>query len=118
MLTIAKRQRLLPSTVFGIICVGLVVWYSQTYVPPEAASRLWNDIPPSVATILGLSASMLAVTFLWHWPRAWRILNRTAIITTALPLPFAILGNIFSHQTFRHLGANVAFMTLYGISCQ
>lgn len=92
-----------------------MVYLSESYVPPENARRLWNDIPPTIATLTGIGSIMTLITLLWHYPRAWKILNKYAVAAPSYPSAITMFGNVFSHQTFTHLFANITFLFLYGV---
>ncbi|KAI9727517.1 MAG: hypothetical protein M1828_006459 [Chrysothrix sp. TS-e1954] len=102
-----KRARLLPSTLFGIATTLALIASSYYYTPPLRSSRLFPELPMSVATWLGIGITCLLVTILWHVPPLWKIFNRYFVVSTAWPYMASLIGNVFSHQTFRHLGSNL-----------
>lgn len=111
-----KRERLLPSSVFAALLVAGLVYYAEMYTPPEQASRIWPDLPPSVATITGILTICTLITFLWHIPMFHKTFNTFLLVCPAYPFAFSIVGNVFSHQGFVHLGANMFAVAMYGFS--
>ena len=109
-------QRLVPSTLFAICFIASAFYLADAYVPPAQADRIWDDIPPTIATLTALGLGMAFITCAWHVPKFWKTMNTYLVSVPALPHPVSMLGNIFSHQTFRHLIANTSFFWLYGIS--
>jgi rhomboid-like protein len=68
----------------------------------------------SRATLFGIVGINLGIFVLWRFPPAWRILNRYFIVTTGIVRPLAHLGNIFSHQSLKHLAGNMIVLYLVG----
>ncbi|KAL9048910.1 MAG: hypothetical protein Q9162_007484 [Coniocarpon cinnabarinum] len=111
-----SRQRILPAALFAVVFTAVMVTFSERYRAPAHDQRIWNDLPPTIATLLGMSMVMTLITVAWHVPRCWRIMNTYLLSVPAWPNSLSMFGNIWSHQNFKHLGANLLFLWLYGIS--
>ena len=110
-------RRLLPSLLFVTAGCALCYVYSQYWVPPVRADRLWPNTSLSWATISGVAAANVFVFVLWRaFPPAWRILNRHFVNITALPSAFSMLGSMFSHQQVLHLAVNIGFIVFIPIA--
>ena len=91
-------------------------WFSESWYEPNRLDRLWPNTPLSAATIFGLFIANASILALWKmWPPALRILNRYFLNTPAYPYAFALLGNTFSHQTFRHFALNMIVLWVVGL---
>ncbi len=90
--------------------------FAVTWTPPDRANRFWPSEPLSRATIYGIIAINIGVLVLWKIPPAWRILNRYFIVTPSVVRPFSNLFNVFSHQSWAHLGTNMLLLYLIGTS--
>lgn len=110
----AKWERLLPSAVFVALCLGFLFAYANFYQAPEVSERLYQDIPPSVATVGVLIMANTVVWCLWRVPPLWRVLNRYFAIVPATPKPTSMLLYMFSHQKVGHLATNMAVFALLG----
>jgi rhomboid-like protein len=107
-------QRLWPSTllVFGV--VGLCVIFPTIYTPPKNSQRMFPDIPPAAATVLGLILANGLVFMMWRFPPAFRMLNKYFITVPGYPWALSLVGNIFSHQSFYHLSVNMLVLYFVG----
>lgn len=109
-------RRLLPSFLFVAFVTGLCFLYAVTWIPPKRSERLFPDVGLSFATITGIIATNFFIYVLWKWPPAWRILNRYFITVPGMPVPISMLGNVFSHNTIKHLTVNMAWLLILGLS--
>ncbi|KAK4218690.1 hypothetical protein QBC37DRAFT_411301 [Rhypophila decipiens] len=108
-------ERILPSAVAVLLGIGFLVAYAEYYRPPKRAERLWPDIPPAAATVLGLAMLNLVVFAFWRTPPLWGFLNRYFLIVPATPKPFSLFGAMFSHQAlFNHLLPNLTMLWFFG----
>ena len=107
-------QRLVPSTIFVATVIMLSLWFADQYIPPLRSMRLFPNIPPSVATVLGIIAINFSVMAAWQFPPFWRLLNRYFILVPAYPYCASILLNAFSHQRFAHFMTNTLFLSIVG----
>lgn len=109
-------KRLLPSFVFmSLICAGSY-FFAQYWVPPRRSERYFPDVSLSFATIATLVAANVAIYCAWSFPPFWRILNKFFIATPAYPKALSMLGNIFSHQSGKHLMYNMVGLMVFGLS--
>jgi rhomboid-like protein len=110
----AWYQRLWPSTllVFGV--VGLCFIFPTIYTPPKNSQRMFPDIPPAAATVLGLILANGLVFMMWRFPPAFRMLNKYFITVPGYPWALSLVGNIFSHQSFYHLSINMLVLYFVG----
>lgn len=115
---ITQGRRVLPSTLFGVSLIALFWLAAATYAPPSQDQRLFPETPTAVATIGTLVAINLAVWAVWHVPVAWRQLNKYMVQAASSPYWPSVFGNIFSHQTIPHFGANMACLIGYGLTCK
>lgn len=114
-----QPRRILPSMLVALLTAGMCYEYAEHYQPPEKSSRIWRDLPPATATVLGVLGANLGVFVLWRaFPPAWRILNRYFINVPLYPYSFSMLGSVFSHQTLGHLAMNMAVLYMLGIRCK
>jgi rhomboid-like protein len=107
-------ERLWPSAllVMGVILASYL--FTQVYIPPKPASRLWPDMPPSAATIAGIILANAVVLFAWRVPPMFRLLNKFFITVPGYPRAFSLIGNTFSHQSVPHFGANMTVLWFVG----
>ncbi|KAE9376833.1 rhomboid-domain-containing protein [Stipitochalara longipes BDJ] len=110
----SKFERLWPSALFVVGVVFASYLFTQAYTPPRPAWRMWPDIPPSAATIIGIFFANAIVLFAWRIPPMFRILNKFFITVPGYPRAFSLLGNTFSHQTFSHFGVNMTVLWFVG----
>ncbi|KAJ5761925.1 uncharacterized protein N7511_005307 [Penicillium nucicola] len=112
---ITTAQRLLAPLLFTIVTLGLCYAFTQYYEFPARKDRLMPDVPPAVATVGAIIGANLAVTLLWKYvPPSWRLLNRYFVIVPFYPSSLGMIGSVFSHQTWRHLGTNMMVLALMG----
>lgn len=112
--TMTAFQRLWPSAVLTATVVGMSVLFAIFYTPPPRKARIWPDIPPAAATVLVLIGMNALVTLAWHVVPLQRLLFRYFINVPGYPSAFAIIGCIFSHQYFGHMGMNMLVLWLFG----
>lgn len=107
-------QRLWPSGLVALLVIGLSVGWTQIYIPPTTANRMWPDWPPAAATTMALILMNSAVFVLWRHPPAFRMLNKYFIVVPGYPRGLAILGSIFSQQSLQHLTINMIMLWFMG----
>ncbi|KAI9764011.1 MAG: hypothetical protein M1840_008959 [Geoglossum simile] len=110
----SKSRRILPSLLLTLLIISFSLIYTTTYTPPAPQSRLFPATPPTAATLLTLIASNTLIFLLWRIPPAWPFLNRYFISVPGYPYAFSVLGNMFSHQQFRHLALNMTVLWIMG----
>ncbi|KAL2011781.1 hypothetical protein VTN00DRAFT_4499 [Thermoascus crustaceus] len=108
-------RRILPALGVTLLTLAGCYIFAQTYQTPAQKDRMWPDIPPAAATVMGIMGVNLAVFALWKaWPPAWKMLNRYFISVPIYPHAFSIVGSVFSHQQFRHLATNMVILWFIG----
>ena len=107
-------QRLWPSGLLILSFVAACYLFTQVYTPPKPSSRLWPDMPPSAATIIGLIILNSIVLGAWRMPPLFRVLNKYFITVPGYPRPLSLIGNIFSHQTLSHFAVNMVVLWFVG----
>ncbi|KAI9790514.1 MAG: hypothetical protein M1816_005021 [Peltula sp. TS41687] len=112
--TASNTARILPSLILTLLVVAGSVIFAEIYTFPAPTARLWADIPPAAATILGLILLNTVVLLAWRIPPLWRPLNKYFISVPGYPYAFSIVGNIFSHQQFSHYLINMAILWYIG----
>jgi rhomboid-like protein len=110
----SKFQRLWPSALFALGVVLVSYLFTQVYTPPRPAWRMWPDIPPSAATIIGILIANTIVLAAWRSPPAFRILNKYFMSVPGYPRPLSLLGNVFSHQALSHYVVNMSVLWFVG----
>jgi rhomboid-like protein len=110
----SKFERLWPSAVFVVGVVLASYLFTLAYTPPRAAWRMWPDMPPSAATVIGIFIVNSIVLFAWRVPAMFRLLNKFFITFPGYPRAFSLLGNTFSHQSFSHFGINMTVLWFVG----
>ena len=110
-------QRLGPSAVVTLVVVGLSILFAQNYVPPPKSARLWPDMPPAAATVIGLIIANSIVLVAWRFPPAWRALNKYFLSTPVYPSAVSMVGNSFSHQQVKHFLGNMVVLWFIGTKC-
>jgi rhomboid-like protein len=110
----SKFQRLWPSALFAVGVVLSSYLFTQSYTPPRPSRRMWPDMPPSAATIIGIFLANSLVLFAWRIPPLFRVLNKFFITVPGYPRPFSLIGNIFSHQSFSHFAVNMTVLWFVG----
>lgn len=116
---VAKKgpwARLLPSFFFVAVVTGLCYLYALTWIPPKRSERMFPGVGLAFATVSAIIATNLAIYVLWKLPPAWRLLNRYFITVPGIPVPLSLLGNVFSHQTLKHVGLNMVWLLVLGLS--
>ncbi|KAF8455118.1 hypothetical protein BGX38DRAFT_1067577, partial [Terfezia claveryi] len=113
---LTNTQRLLPSLLFALAICGASYAYAQYWQPPHPSTRLFPQLPQSVATVGALISANFLIFLLWKVPIPlnWRILNKYFISVPGLPNAFAVLGATFSHQSLPHLGLNCFALYVFG----
>ena len=114
----SQFQRLWPTTVFTLAVLSLCAWYASTYVPPDHAFRFMKDYTPSLATTFTILSINFGFWLLWFYPRAWPFMNKYMTMIPAYPRAFSALGNVFSHQSIKHLAVNMAYLMTIGVWCK
>jgi rhomboid-like protein len=115
MLTFVQRQRVLPALAVTLVTLALCYIYAEMYEPSPRDQRMWPNVPPAAATVIALIGTNLLIFTLWKaWPPAWRMLNRYFISVPVYPYAISVVGNIFSHQQFRHLTWNMVLLWFIG----
>ena len=107
-------KRLLPSTLFAVAIMVLCILFASNYTPPIREARIFSDIPPAAATVLTLMTLNITFFMMWRLPFFWRLMNKNFLLLAATPYPPSLLGNIFSHQEFLHLAANMIILWFVG----
>lgn len=108
-------ERLLPSTAFALLVIGIAAVFAAFYTPPRRSWRMWPEVPPAAATCMALILGNLVIFGLWRFPPAWPILNRYMLLVAATPRPFQLIGSIFSHQSPGHFAGNMIALWFFGI---
>lgn len=112
----SSTQRILPSLLFVLAsCVGLY-YFAQYWQPPRRTERMFPNVSMSVATCGGILAANAAIFVLWRFPPAWRLFNKWMLVSPVYPHFASMLGNIFSHITFRHFSINMLSLFIFGPS--
>ena len=106
--------RLWPSAAITILVVTFSILFAQNYTPPPKRARLWPDLPPALATTIGLVTINAVCWYMWKPPPCWIFMNKYFIILPGLPKALSMIGGFFSHQTFAHLGANMIALSFVG----
>jgi rhomboid-like protein len=115
---LAKRSslsRLWASWTLGLALIGLCVIFAESYEPPARSMRLFPDIPPAVTTCATLLAINTVIWIVWKRPEMWKIMNRYFLLSSGHPNAFSVVGNVFSHQSLKHLASNMAVLMVIGI---
>jgi rhomboid-like protein len=107
-------QRLWPSTLVVLGVLGLCFLFPAVYTPPKNSQRMFPDLPPAAATVIGLILANTAVFLLWRFPPAFRMLNKYFMTVPGYPWAFSLIGNIFSHQAFSHFSVNMLVLYFVG----
>jgi len=110
----SKLERLWPSALFVVGVVIASYLFTQAYTPPRPAWRMWPDVPPSAATIIGIFLANSIVLFAWRIPPMFRVLNKFFTTFPGYPRAISLLGNTFSHQKFSHFGVNMTVLWFVG----
>ncbi|GAB7350904.1 hypothetical protein MBLNU459_g1418t1 [Dothideomycetes sp. NU459] len=108
-------RRLGPAALLALGALGACVVLHEMYAPPPKSARMFPDVPPAVATLGAITAINLAVFFAWRMPFLWRTMNKYFLITPGYPNVMGVVGAQFSHQTVKHLFANMILMWPFGL---
>ncbi|KAL9094335.1 MAG: hypothetical protein Q9165_003476 [Trypethelium subeluteriae] len=112
--SLTPTQRIGPSLLFFVLLLSGSLLYTTTYTPPPRSSRLFPNTPTALATIGALISTNLLFFLAWRLPPLWPLLNRYFVLCPGAPVPLALLGNVFSHQTVAHFALNMVMLTLLG----
>ncbi|KAI9886545.1 MAG: hypothetical protein M1823_001657 [Watsoniomyces obsoletus] len=107
-------HRLVPAYILGLVIVVASFVYADFYTFPSSSARIFPDLPPAAATVLGLIALNTAVLIAWRIPPLWKTLNTYFISVPASPHAASILGSMFSHQGFQHWVWNMVGLWILG----
>ena len=111
---LSTLRRLGPSALVLLVVLAGCWMLDETYNPPPRSARMFPDVPPAIATLGAITAINLAVFVAWRIPPLWRTMNKTFQVTAAYPFAIGTLGAQFSHQSFRHLFANMVMLWPFG----
>lgn len=107
-------QRLWPSALLTLAVLGIAIIVPLLYTPPKNSQRMFPDIPPAAATVLGLIGINVFIFAAWHHPPLFRVLNKYFITVPGYPIAASLFGNMFSHQEFSHLAVNMFVLYFVG----
>ncbi|KAL8656286.1 MAG: hypothetical protein Q9210_000377 [Variospora velana] len=107
-------QRAGPATLMTAAVISLCVMFAHNYTPPSEAARLFPNTSPATATISVLVAMNCAVWVGWRVLPLRRGMMKVFCLAPAYPYLFSMVGNLFSHQMFRHLCANMVPLWIIG----
>ncbi|KAI4091547.1 MAG: hypothetical protein LQ344_004027 [Seirophora lacunosa] len=107
-------QRAGPATLLTAAVISLCVMFAQNYTPPSEAARLFHSVSPAAATISVLVAMNCAVWVGWRVLPLRRSMLRVCCLVPAYPYVSSLVGNLFSHQMFPHLVANMIALWIIG----
>ncbi|PGH15830.1 hypothetical protein AJ79_02211 [Helicocarpus griseus UAMH5409] len=112
---LTKAGRILPSLAIALLTMGLCYILAENYQPAPREQRMMPNTPPAAATVLGLIGINTLIFVLWRaFPPAWRMLNRYFVSVPLYPYSTSIVGSVFSHQQFKHLGTNMFILWFVG----
>lgn len=109
-------QRVFPSLLFVLAGCGAIYLFTEYWSPPRRSDRLFPNTTLSMATVGTIFAINCAIFIAWKVPGAWRMLNRYFVVCPGYPRMFSMLGNIFSHQSLKHLFWNMLALFVFGPS--
>lgn len=107
-------ERVGPVTLLTASVIFLCVLFAENYSPPSQAARLFPSISPAAATISVLIAMNCVVWYGWRMLSKRKIMMRVFTLVPAYPYASSMIGNLFSHQMFRHLGTNMVALWFFG----
>ncbi|KAF1833574.1 hypothetical protein BDW02DRAFT_569889 [Decorospora gaudefroyi] len=107
-------QRLYPMTAFVLVTVLLCYGFGHYYLPPSPSYRLFPDLSPTTATILGLVAANTVIALAWRIMPLWPFLSAWFTHVPAYPRAVQSILNVFSHQQFEHFLANMWMLGIVG----
>ncbi|KAF2460741.1 hypothetical protein BDY21DRAFT_333274 [Lineolata rhizophorae] len=108
-------KRLLPSTLFTLVVLGLCTIFASAYEPPPTSARLFPDLPPSIATVGAVVLANTAVFVAFRFPPLWRFFNRYFTIVPSHPRAPQVLGAMWAHRTSHHFMMNMAAGSVIGV---
>lgn len=108
-------QRLLPSALMTMAVILASLLLVETYTPPSRGARLFPEIPMSIATISTIVSINLVALLSWRILPARKFMMLNMIFHPGYPRVMALIGSIFSHQTFAHLAGNMFCVGLVGM---
>ncbi|KAI9670707.1 MAG: hypothetical protein M1831_005927 [Alyxoria varia] len=132
-------HRLGPCTIFAAAFIGICYLGANHYTPPAQEDRLFPDLRLSIATLVGLLIPCVLVTVTWHPVQfvslsktldkllltsakstdavgaLWRNMNKYFVLSPAYPYALSTVGQMFSHQRFAHLMANMIGLAMFGV---
>ncbi|CAK4033982.1 Rhomboid 1, mitochondrial [Lecanosticta acicola] len=108
-------RRLVPPFFMLLLVLGGCYYLSENYTPPPQSARLWPETPPSVATMLALTGILCATFILGRWPPLYRFSSKYMTVVPAYPYAVSLVGALFRHDTFQHLGWNLVSLWLFGL---
>lgn len=109
-------QRLWRPTLFALVFLVSGSFIAETYKPVSQEDRLFPNVPVAWATVGAIAGANFLVFCMWRVPPLWRLLNTYAVLVPANPFAASIFCNTFSHQTLKHLAANMlGGVILFGI---
>lgn len=109
-------RRVVPSLLFVLAGCGALYLLTEYWNPPRRSDRMFPDTSLAIATVGTILAMNFAVFVAWRIPSAWKVLNRYFLVTPGYPRMFSMLGNTFSHYSFRHLSINMLTLLLFAPS--
>lgn len=112
---LSLARRIIPSFLVLLAVLWLAAFLSENYTPPPKAARVWPDTPPSVATLLALTATLGVFFIANRIPPLWRTYSKFFTLVPAYPYSISILGATFRHDTLAHLATNTASLWLMGL---
>lgn len=110
--TMTTSERLLPSGIFTLVTVIGCILFAATYVPPT--HRIMDDVPPAAATVMIIVTMNALALLAWRIPPLWGFMNKYMLVVPGYPRAAAMLGNMFSHQTFLHYASNMIILWIVG----
>lgn len=111
-------RRVGPATLLSATVIFLCALFAQNYTPPSQAARLFPSISPAAATTSVLIAMNCVVWVGWRWLPLRRFMMKVFCLVPAYPHASSMIGNIFSHQMFRHLFTNMIPLWIVGGNCK
>ncbi|KAF2094833.1 rhomboid-domain-containing protein [Rhizodiscina lignyota] len=104
---LSTMERIGPTTLVTLLTVAACILFASIYTPPDRDSRWFPDVPPAIATALGLTAIHVLVFLAWRGlGPAWRFLNMYFVHVPGYPFAMSTIGSVFSHQELAHLAVN------------
>lgn len=107
-------QRVVPSLLFVLAGCGALYLLMEYWTPPRRSDRMFPNTSLAYTTVGTLLAMNFAIFVAWKIPGAWKVLNRYFVVTPGYPRMFSMIGNCFSHSTFKHLFWNMLTLAIFG----